>query len=167
MSGQNNNVPHSGLWWCSLQILLFTNLMSFTVLLSTLWLEPPSTLTTTSCILCSTDLHSTDKLTGYCSSTTLNEKTPSYPQSLLKIHNDNPSLRSSSYISLLGPKACTSFSHFSFKFSAADDWNPVELLWAHLLHSLLLEIQYYKTTALVFSHSFVTVYIVPFFLNGL
>jgi hypothetical protein len=51
---------------------------------------------------------------------------PPYLNSLVTIATPNPSTRSSRYISLVIPKANTSFGHLSFQFSAANDWNDLQ-----------------------------------------
>lgn len=57
---------------------------------------------------------------------TITGNTPSYLGSLLCISNMNCNLRSSSYINLVIPKACTSFGRQSFQFAAASDWNHLQ-----------------------------------------
>jgi hypothetical protein len=50
-------------------------------------------------------------------------KAPPYLSSLVTIAAPTRSTRSSRYISLVIPKANSSFGHISFPFSAANDWN--------------------------------------------
>jgi hypothetical protein len=38
-------------------------------------------------------------------------------------------MRSSRYISLVTPKANSSFGHLSFQFSAANDWNELQTVF--------------------------------------
>ena len=53
------------------------------------------------------------------------EATP-YPSSLVTIATPTHSTRSSRYISLVIPKANTSFDRLSFQFYAANDWNELQ-----------------------------------------
>ena len=53
-------------------------------------------------------------------------KAPPYLSSLFTIATPTRSTRSSKYISLVIPKANTSFGHLSFQFSAANDWNELQ-----------------------------------------
>ncbi|KAK6303464.1 hypothetical protein J4Q44_G00259180 [Coregonus suidteri] len=53
-------------------------------------------------------------------------KSPPYLSSLVTIAAPTRSLRSSRYISLVIPKANTSFGRHSFQFSAANDWNELQ-----------------------------------------
>ncbi|CDQ98317.1 unnamed protein product, partial [Oncorhynchus mykiss] len=52
-------------------------------------------------------------------------KAPPYLSSLVTITTPTHSTRSSRYISLVIPKANTSFGRLSFQFSAANDWNEL------------------------------------------
>jgi hypothetical protein len=56
-------------------------------------------------------------------------KAPPYLSSLVTITTPTRSTRSSRYISLVIPKANTSFGHLSFQFSAASDWDELQLLF--------------------------------------
>ena len=49
-----------------------------------------------------------------------------YLSSLVTITTPTRSTRSSRYISLIIPKANTSFGRLSFQFSAASDWNELQ-----------------------------------------
>ena len=49
-----------------------------------------------------------------------------YPGSLVTIAAPTRSMHSSKYISLVTPKANSSFGHLSFQFSAAIDWNELQ-----------------------------------------
>ena len=51
---------------------------------------------------------------------------PPYLSSLVTITTPTRSTRSSRYISLVIPKANTSFGLLSFQFSAANDWNNLQ-----------------------------------------
>ena len=51
---------------------------------------------------------------------------PPYLSSLVTIATPTNSTRSSRYISLVIPKANTSFGRLSFQFSAANDWNELQ-----------------------------------------
>jgi hypothetical protein len=53
-------------------------------------------------------------------------KAPPHLSSLVTITTLNRSTRSSRYISLVIPKANTSFGRLSFQFSAANDWNKLQ-----------------------------------------
>ena len=53
-------------------------------------------------------------------------KAPLYLSSLVTIATPTRSMRSSRYISLVIPKANTSFGLLSFQFSAANDWNKLQ-----------------------------------------
>jgi hypothetical protein len=53
-------------------------------------------------------------------------KAPHYLSSLVTIAAPIHSTRSSRYISLVTPKANSSFGHLSFQFSAANDWNKLQ-----------------------------------------
>jgi hypothetical protein len=53
-------------------------------------------------------------------------KAPPYLGSLVTITTPTRSTRSSWYISLVIPKANTSFGCLSFQFSAANDWNELQ-----------------------------------------
>ena len=53
-------------------------------------------------------------------------KAPPYLSSLFTITTPTRSTRSSRYISLVIPKANTSFGCLSFQFSAANDWNELQ-----------------------------------------
>ena len=53
-------------------------------------------------------------------------KAPPYLSSLVTIATPTRSTRSSRYISLVIPKANTSFGSLSFQFSAANDWNELK-----------------------------------------
>jgi hypothetical protein len=53
-------------------------------------------------------------------------KAPSYLSSLVTIATPTSSTRSSSYISLVIPKANTYFGRLSFQYSAANDWNKLQ-----------------------------------------
>jgi hypothetical protein len=53
-------------------------------------------------------------------------KAPLYLSSLFTIKTPTCSTRSSRYISLVIPKANTSFGCLSFQFSAANDWNELQ-----------------------------------------
>jgi hypothetical protein len=53
-------------------------------------------------------------------------KAPPYLSSLVTIRTHNRSTHSSRYISLVIPKANTSFGRLSFQFSAANDWNELQ-----------------------------------------
>ena len=64
--------------------------------------------------------------TGSRSSTSLLGKAPPYVSSLGTIATPTRSTHSSRYISLVIPKANTSFGHLSFQFSAANDWNELQ-----------------------------------------
>uniref|UniRef100_A0A674AEL4 Reverse transcriptase domain-containing protein n=1 Tax=Salmo trutta TaxID=8032 RepID=A0A674AEL4_SALTR len=57
---------------------------------------------------------------------TLLGKVPPYLSSLVTIAAYTCSTRSSRYISLVTPKANSSFGHLSFQFSAANDWNKLQ-----------------------------------------
>uniref|UniRef100_A0A674BCQ0 Reverse transcriptase domain-containing protein n=1 Tax=Salmo trutta TaxID=8032 RepID=A0A674BCQ0_SALTR len=57
---------------------------------------------------------------------TLLGKVPPYLRSLVTIAAPTCSTRSSRYISLVTPKANSSFGHLSFQFSAANDWNELQ-----------------------------------------
>ena len=53
-------------------------------------------------------------------------KAPPYLSSLVTIAAPTRSTRSSRYISLVTPKANSSFGRLSFQFSAAHDWNELQ-----------------------------------------
>jgi hypothetical protein len=53
-------------------------------------------------------------------------KAPPYLSSLVTIAAPTRSTRSSRYISLVTPKAISSFGRLSFQFSAANDWNEFQ-----------------------------------------
>ncbi|CDQ56661.1 unnamed protein product [Oncorhynchus mykiss] len=53
-------------------------------------------------------------------------KAPPYPSSLFTIAAPTRSTRSSRYISLVTPKANSSFGRLSFQFFAAKDWNELQ-----------------------------------------
>ena len=53
-------------------------------------------------------------------------KAPPYLSSLVTIAAPTRSTRSSRYISLISPKANTSFGRLFFQFSAANDWNELQ-----------------------------------------
>jgi hypothetical protein len=53
-------------------------------------------------------------------------KAPPYLSSLVTITTPTRSKLSSRYISLVIPKANTSFGRLSFQFSAANDWNELQ-----------------------------------------
>jgi hypothetical protein len=53
-------------------------------------------------------------------------KAPPYLSSLVTIAASTHSTRSNRYISLVIPKANTSFGHLSFLFSAANGWNELQ-----------------------------------------
>jgi hypothetical protein len=53
-------------------------------------------------------------------------KVPPYLSSLVTIAAPTRSKRSSRYISLVTPKAISSFGRLSFQFSAANDWNKLQ-----------------------------------------
>jgi hypothetical protein len=54
-------------------------------------------------------------------------KAAPYLSSLVTITTPNRSKRSSRYISLVIPKANTSFGSISFQFSAANDWDELHI----------------------------------------
>ena len=66
------------------------------------------------------------KPTGSRSSISLLGKAPSYLSSLVTIATPTRSTCSSRYISLVIPKANTSFGCLSFQFSASNDWNELQ-----------------------------------------
>jgi hypothetical protein len=53
-------------------------------------------------------------------------KAPPYLSSLVAIAASTRSTHSSRYISLITPKANSSFGRLSFQFSAANDWNELQ-----------------------------------------
>ena len=53
-------------------------------------------------------------------------KAPPYLSSLVTIALPTRSMHSSMYISLVTPKANSSFERLSFQFSAANDWNELQ-----------------------------------------
>ena len=53
-------------------------------------------------------------------------KAPPYLSSLVTIAAPTHSMRSSRYISLVTPKANSSFGHLSFQFPAANDWTELQ-----------------------------------------
>jgi hypothetical protein len=53
-------------------------------------------------------------------------KSPPYLSSLVSIATPTHCTRSSRFISLVIPKAITSFGHLSFQFSAANDWKELQ-----------------------------------------
>jgi hypothetical protein len=53
-------------------------------------------------------------------------KAPPYLSSVVMLTTPTHSTRSSRYISLVIPKANTSFGRLSFQFSAASDWNELQ-----------------------------------------
>ena len=53
-------------------------------------------------------------------------KAPTYLSSLVNIAAPTRSTRASRYISLVTPKANSSFGRLSFQFSAANDWNELQ-----------------------------------------
>jgi hypothetical protein len=66
------------------------------------------------------------KPTGSRSSKSLLGKAPPYLSSLVTIAAPTRSTRSSRYISLVTPKANSTFGHLSFQFSAAKYWNELQ-----------------------------------------
>ena len=70
----------------------------------------------------------------------LQGKAPPYRSSLVTIATPTRSTRSSRYISLVIPKANTSFCRLFFQFSAANDWNKFQKSLKLISPSLTLSI---------------------------
>jgi hypothetical protein len=84
------------------------------------------------------------KPTGSRSSFSLG-KIPPHLSSLVTIAAPTRNMRSSRYISLVTPKANSSFGHLSFQFSAANDWNKLQ-------KSLKLETHISLTSSQIIAH---------------